>query len=57
MSAKKSKQRRDLNEEKYSEKFNTYSLIHSIFFLVVSNNILTPVKIKMQGVQAYSTSI
>lgn len=51
------KSERNLDEEKYSEKFTTYSLIHSIFFLVVSNNILTPIKIKIQGVQAYSTSI
>lgn len=38
MFAQKSKQRRSLDEEKYSEKFTTHSLIHSIFFLAVSNN-------------------
>lgn len=35
MSAPKSKQRWGLDEEKYSEKFTTHSLI---FFLVISNN-------------------
>lgn len=38
MSAQKSKQRRGLDEDKYSEKIMTHSLIHSIFFLAALNN-------------------
>lgn len=38
MSAHKCKQKRGLQEEKYSEKFTTHSVIHSIFFPAVSNN-------------------